>query len=57
MGFKWNVAFAAMAVVGAGAAFIAGFGCLYAGEYGGAIIAAIVMCGCVFAAAGLIGGM
>lgn len=55
MRFNWKIAFAAMAVACALAAFCAAFGCVVDKSYGGAIIAAIVMCGSVFAAAGLFG--
>lgn len=57
MRFKWNVAFAALAVAGVMVALFAAVACLCGGNYIGAVIAGIAICGCAFAAAGLIGGM
>lgn len=57
MKFKWNLALAALATSGALVALFAGLECITRKNLIGAIIAAIVLCGCVFAAAGLFGGM
>ena len=57
MKFKWNVALAALAVFGVIVFLGAIPPTFMAGKFIWSAVCAVAMCACVFAAAGIIGGM